>query len=211
MHGLYDVSVNPANEPHVPAVEVDPPSTTRDRLLDGAIRCIETKGFAATTARDICRESGANLASIGYHFGSKDELLDEALIVATDHWLTPLLRVASASDSLGVRQRLTFGLDEFLRSLAAHRQLNVAFVEAMARAAHSEIVRNRLAEMYERLRGSLLKALARSDGAEGDDPAAIASTVIALFDGLMLQWLIDPSRPVQATAVLDAVEALLRG
>ncbi|MFF4018487.1 TetR/AcrR family transcriptional regulator [Streptomyces sp. NPDC001843] len=52
----------------------------REDLLEGAKRCLLEKGFARTTARDIVKESGTNLASIGYHYGSKDALLAQAYI-----------------------------------------------------------------------------------------------------------------------------------
>ncbi|WP_395574901.1 TetR/AcrR family transcriptional regulator [Streptomyces sp. BK79] len=52
----------------------------REDLLAGAKRCLLEKGFARTTARDIVKESGTNLASIGYHYGSKDALLVQAYI-----------------------------------------------------------------------------------------------------------------------------------
>ena len=52
----------------------------REDLLEGAKRCLLQKGFARTTARDIVKESGTNLASIGYHYGSKDALLAQAYV-----------------------------------------------------------------------------------------------------------------------------------
>lgn len=52
----------------------------REDLLEGAKRCLLEKGFVRTTARDIVKESGTNLASIGYHYGSKDALLAQAYI-----------------------------------------------------------------------------------------------------------------------------------
>ncbi|MFM9443397.1 TetR/AcrR family transcriptional regulator [Streptomyces acidiscabies] len=52
----------------------------REDLLEGAKRCLLTKGFVRTTARDIVKESGTNLASIGYHYGSKDALLAQAYV-----------------------------------------------------------------------------------------------------------------------------------
>jgi len=51
----------------------------RDQLVKGAIKCLQTKGYAHTTARDIAAASGANLASIGYHFGSTQALLNTAV------------------------------------------------------------------------------------------------------------------------------------
>ncbi|MFE2213304.1 TetR/AcrR family transcriptional regulator [Streptomyces canus] len=52
----------------------------REDLLEGAKRCLLEKGFVRTTARDIVKESGTNLASIGYHYGSKDALLAQAYV-----------------------------------------------------------------------------------------------------------------------------------
>lgn len=58
----------------------------REQLLDGAKRCLLEKGYTATTARDIVRESGTNLASIGYHYGSKSALMREALFAMMGEW-----------------------------------------------------------------------------------------------------------------------------
>ena len=44
-----------------------------------ARRLLETRGYAHITARDLVAESGTNLGSIGYHFGSKAELLNQAI------------------------------------------------------------------------------------------------------------------------------------
>ena len=51
----------------------------KEELLAAARRCLVTRGYARTTARDLVAESGTNLGSIGYHFGSKDALLAQAL------------------------------------------------------------------------------------------------------------------------------------
>ncbi|MEK8172692.1 TetR/AcrR family transcriptional regulator [Streptomyces sp. M19] len=58
----------------------------REDLLEGAKRCLLEKGWVGTTARDIVSASGANLASIGYHYGSKDALLAEAFFTLTEEW-----------------------------------------------------------------------------------------------------------------------------
>lgn len=51
----------------------------REDLLMGARRAILDRGLAKVTARDIAKEAGVSLAAIGYHFGSKDKLVMEAL------------------------------------------------------------------------------------------------------------------------------------
>lgn len=49
--------------------------TTKDRILDAAEQLFADKGFAETSLRDITAAAGANLASVNYHFQSKDALI----------------------------------------------------------------------------------------------------------------------------------------
>src|SRR5262249_60393129 len=58
----------------------------REALLAGAKRCLIEKGYARTTARDIAAASGGSLAAIGYHFGSKDALMNQALYGRIGAW-----------------------------------------------------------------------------------------------------------------------------
>ena len=58
----------------------------REDLLAGAKRCLMEKGYARTTARDIAAASGVSLAAIGYHFGSKDALMNQAVYESVGEW-----------------------------------------------------------------------------------------------------------------------------
>ena len=58
----------------------------REALLDGAKRCLIEKGYSKTTARDIAEAAGVSLAAIGYHFGSKESLLEQAFMAAMEDW-----------------------------------------------------------------------------------------------------------------------------
>ena len=50
---------------------------TKERILDAAEQLFGDLGFKATSLRDITTEAGVNLASVNYHFGSKEALLGE--------------------------------------------------------------------------------------------------------------------------------------
>lgn len=58
----------------------------RDKLLKGARTCLLEKGYLQTTARDISKASGVGLAAIGYHFGTKEALLQQAMVEAHQEW-----------------------------------------------------------------------------------------------------------------------------
>ena len=51
------------------------PSDTRTQILDAAEHLFAERGYRGTSVRAITDRAGANLAAIGYHFGSKAELL----------------------------------------------------------------------------------------------------------------------------------------
>ena len=51
------------------------PPDTRTQLLDAAERLFAEHGYRGTSVRTITDLAGANLAAVGYHFGSKAELL----------------------------------------------------------------------------------------------------------------------------------------
>ena len=53
------------------------PPDTRTKILDAAERLFAERGYRGTSVRAITDLAGANLAAIGYHFGSKAELLAE--------------------------------------------------------------------------------------------------------------------------------------
>ena len=44
---------------------------TRAQLLESATRLFAERGFTRVTVRDICRDAGANLAAVNYHFRDK--------------------------------------------------------------------------------------------------------------------------------------------
>jgi TetR/AcrR family transcriptional regulator, regulator of cefoperazone and chloramphenicol sensitivity len=55
---------------------------TRAALVEAAARLFAARGFRRVTVRAICREAGANVAAVNYHFGDKLGLYREVLELA---------------------------------------------------------------------------------------------------------------------------------
>lgn len=55
------------------------PGETTTRLLEAAGQVFAERGFRAATIREICERAQTNIASINYHFGTKEKLYEEAL------------------------------------------------------------------------------------------------------------------------------------
>lgn len=49
---------------------------TKERILDAAEQLFAEHGFEGTSIRAVTQKAGANLAAVGYHFGSKAALLE---------------------------------------------------------------------------------------------------------------------------------------
>ena len=181
----------------------------RDQLIKGAIKCLQTKGYAHTTARDIASASGANLASIGYHFGSKEALLNEAMIrlFARRNWRVGEKTLADGDASPVEHLRAMFAAVGEL--FGGPRPLFISFVEAIAQAGRSEELREQLAAHYRDARQGLTDAIRVMFGPAAErldgDAEVMASLLMALFDGLVLQWLLEPGAIPSGEQLIDAL------
>ena len=167
----------------------------REQLLEAARRLLVERGSARITARDLVAESGTNLGSIGYHFGSKDALINAAIEAAFDEWADQLASlVMSDPDATPIERAMATWLTA-LDSLPSRRPILQAFIDCVAQAQRVPALQAQLAEHYNRARARVagLVAVSLNDDTPADDPRcrAIATFVIAVLDGLALQWLID--------------------
>jgi len=185
----------------------------RELLLEAAIECLQTKGYARTTSRDLVAASGTNLASIGYHFGSKEHLLNVAVTEAFQRWLKPLIALAAAPGPATPLERLGRTLNGLMETLEENRPLIASCLEAWAQLARSEDLRAEMVTSYEDFR--LAIATTTRDafaeiGAEEVDADSLAVLIIALFDGLLVQWQLGPGGAPDAQRLLAAAEGAVR-
>lgn len=57
-------------------------AATRQHLLDTAGQVFAARGFADATSKEICERAGTPMASVNYHFGSREALYEAALVEA---------------------------------------------------------------------------------------------------------------------------------
>lgn len=165
-------------------------------MLAAARRLLEDKGYAHITARDLVAASDTNLASIGYHFGSKAGLLNVAICEIFDEWTEQLAEVAMHTAVATPVERAHVTWSTWLDTLDSKRALMLSCMEAFAQADRDVELRAAFAKQYQHIRQRVAGLVAESlDGAlEPADPRAraVASFVIAVCDGLAMQWLLDP-------------------
>jgi AcrR family transcriptional regulator len=183
----------------------------REKLLAGAKRCMYEKGFARTTARDLVASSGTNLASIGYHFGSKEALLTEAMMEALGEWGAELEHMLSTDAEGGSFEQLEETWARLIESFATHRALWFATFDAFSEAERSPVLRQTLAEGYEHSRPWMASLFLKVDRSEVDERTArtVGSFLLALQAGLAAQWLLDPENSPSAADVAEGLRRII--
>ncbi|MFE6164077.1 TetR/AcrR family transcriptional regulator [Streptomyces sp. NPDC056486] len=185
----------------------------REDLLEGAKRCLLEKGFVRTTARDIVKESGTNLASIGYHYGSKDALLVEAyvaLIEPMGDGFEGAVGAARVAEGSGIeRFRETWA--NVIRSIPESRAIWMLSLEVVTQGERLAGIRDLLAKAQVEGRRGL--AAMFTGIAEGDLTDDVVETegrfYTTLLNGLMVQWLFDEESATDAEQLTEGLRRVM--
>jgi len=185
----------------------------REDLLAGAKRCLIEKGYAATTARDIAAASGVSLAAIGYHFGSKDALMNQAVFDSVGDWAADLQEALAAEGAPVPRslQRFELVMSRTLESFARPGSSGLwhAQLELVALAQRNEELRGFLAGIQEFAGTGLAELFLGMDpGAEPDAARAAGFILHAMFIGLIAKYFLDPARAPSAPQLADGMRII---
>jgi AcrR family transcriptional regulator len=169
---------------------------TKAALLDAAKRLIAERGYAGASVRELAAAAGVNIGAVNYHFGSRENLLTEAILEYYEEWGDQVDAVevdpeAEPLVALGARMR------PILDGIAAAQPYFVVALESILQAQRSPELKRRVVEHYAKQRRHAAESMAE----QGSELAkqlplrfreVIASYMIAVADGLQLQGLLDP-------------------
>jgi AcrR family transcriptional regulator len=167
--------------------------THRTRLLLAAQSLLRERAYGKITARDLVAASNTNLGSIGYHFGSKEALLNEAIGLALEEWAETIGRTIRNSSDGGLMGMMGGSLSLMLDEYESIRPYYNAFIEALARSARSPELREQLAAHYNRQRDRVAGWIEESLPGRLSALQArhLASMLLATADGMLVQAFVD--------------------
>ena len=185
----------------------------RDEILTRALEVIAREGYRGASVKEIAEAVGLSQAGLLHYFDSKEELFTEVLRKRDELDTATFERQATAAASpLGLRA-LSAVFIEVVRRNAGTPGL----VELFSRLSVDAADPNHPAHAYFLTRGESLRACVTSAVRAGQnagavdpalDPALFARMLVALVDGMQLQWLLDPD--VDMTAPVQALFDLIR-
>ncbi len=204
------------------AAELETPAgaTTRplsgekaQRIIDAMRHSVAKRGTAGSTFDHVSREAGVSRGLLHYYFGTKEQLIVEAVRRDAE------LRIERLQQQLSTAKTA----DDFIDLMAQNLQetiredpdfLTLAF-ELFTLSRRNEEIAVEYAELMRRTRQQVAEML---DSAQREgvlhlhaEPEAIAEILFSLGDGFALRMLSEPDRDFTATigAGITSVRALL--
>ena len=183
-----------------------------------AKQCLNERGYSQTSARDIASEAGVSTAAIGYHYGTKDALLMEALLEALAEWGAVLGEklVAPTAAATSAGERFTENWERVIPTFATDRALWRIQFDMLGAMDRNPRVKEFLSGANRDARLALVAMFGdpRGPDAPADDEEAerLGSFYQALLAGLSAQHLLDPDTALTAhdlARMLNTVAGML--
>jgi AcrR family transcriptional regulator len=171
-------------------------AATRVALLESAADVFTRRGYEGATVEEITESAGFSRGAFYPNYDSKEELFLALIESRIGGGLEEIAAAFQEGETAGDRIRAG---GQFLDSLVnKDRQWCLLYMEFWARAVRDPKLRRRFAAQYEAWRtgiAQIIETQSEQLGVELDtSPSELASALIALFEGQVLQRLIDPKK-----------------
>ncbi|MDX8510818.1 TetR/AcrR family transcriptional regulator [Mesorhizobium captivum] len=168
----------------------------RENLLEAGSQTIWNSGYSAAGVRDIVAAAGARPGSFTNHFASKEEFAGEVL-ERYFAYVTGLVEKALAQDGTPPAGRLRRYLDVITSKLEAHDWARGCMIGnlSLETAVHSEPLRLRLVDIFERWRQPFAACIAEGQAAgeitNAFDAEDLADFLLSSWQGAMLRMKVE--------------------
>jgi len=138
------------------------PFSTKDRILGAAEELFAQHGFAGTSLRQVTSRADVNIAAVNYHFGSKENLVNEVFRRRMDEMSARRLAAlkTAVAEHPGELEPILAAFVEPALAMAQDRHGGGAFIRVIARAyaEKNDGLRKFLSDQY----GHVLRDFARA-------------------------------------------------
>lgn len=164
----------------------------RQEILDAAFDVFAASGYRGGSLREIADRVGMSLAGLLHHFTTKSELLSSVLTLRDDQSQQTFGAVEGIPGDEVLRRylRLITG-NEAARGLAELYCILSAEATAPDHPAHAYFIA-RYESVVDLLECAFVDVAAHGHLRAGLDPRQTAIDLVALSDGIQLQWLLRP-------------------
>ena len=138
--------------------------STKDRILGAAEELFALQGFAGTSLREVTSRADVNIAAVNYHFGSKENLVNEVFRRRMDVMSAQRLQAlqTALAEHPGELEPVLAAFVEPALAMAQDRNGGGAFIRVIARAyaEKNDALRKFLSDQYGHVLRDFAKAIA---------------------------------------------------
>jgi AcrR family transcriptional regulator len=172
----------------------------RDQIVQALFECLAEKGHESVTVKDIARQANLHYGVIHYYFKSKDDIVTamaDSIIAKYNRLLVERLQSARS-----ITEKLQASIDFLIDEFIFNRRLNRVFYNLVQMAFERKTVRAALRRQLREYRSFIAREM--EDGISNGEfaphePGEFASLMVAVVEGMALQWMIEPRTLDRAT------------
>lgn len=162
----------------------------RQKIIDAATALVMERGVKGTSLADIASAAGISKGTLFYHFAAKDDLIYELTEQHFDGITKASLKRAEQMQNASLQEILQESLLSIIRA-EDRGKLNLYLLQEAV--TENPALKARFAAKYQEfqlLMGQFLNMVAPLMNPE--KAKAISRLLVAVLDGLIIQWLLDP-------------------
>lgn len=178
---------------HMPSDNTEDRVRHRQRILDAAQRCFVRNGLHGTSMGDVARESGLSEDAVSGHFTSRDDLVQgiaDNIAASVSGFFAKILDEEPVPPLGEIVERFAETIIEFSGPDGPGHLTPIFWASALYNATMAERARTPLGLSRSGWIEIAERELAAGNLAVGADPRAVATVLVCLLPGLLLQRLL---------------------
>ncbi len=195
----------------MPKISEAQKETRHQQILDAALTCFSRDGFHNTTTADIVRESGVSQGTLYLYFATKEDIV--VALADERHQGEAMINALAQGEQDPIRGLLAL-IELYGEGLTDPRSLDMRRVgiQGWGEALRNERIRTSAVEGLTIVRAAIVRLIERAQHTgqvrAEVDATAVARTLVATFQGLVVQfaW----GEPVDLRACGQVILGLIR-
>ena len=180
----------------------------RTQIIRAFYECVVDQGAANASIRKIANQAGVQPSTLHHYFSNREEIIEESVAWFAGQCFEEFgTRMAAAGPDA-----LDTGLEFIFSSGMIGEAHTGFFLECCVAARRNLRVRQTLAELFNGFREAITAHLELVPGfssLEPDQKQLLAATVVAIHEGIELQWFADPEA-VDLEKTLEITRNIIR-
>lgn len=167
-------------------------TSTKEKILEAAIKVFSERGYHATRVDDIAEESQTSKGSIYFYFKSKQDIFLGLIHIFIDLLEKRVQRSISA-DGHGGAEQLSQTLTEIIRLFKQYRSLaKIVLIQAVGLGETFEDQRRLLIDKFTRIVQSRLDRSIEDGSIPSIDSAIVARLWVGAMVEVVVHWIFTP-------------------